>query len=444
MEDPGPLPQLLILLVSVVKSISYENIIAILTVLMLLVSSALVSGSEVAFFSLSPSDIDDLKQKKEEKSNAVVSLLKKPKRLLATILISNNFINVAIVMISAFITRDIFDFRQTPIVGFFVEVVVITSLLLVFGEIVPKMIASHKPISFANVMVLPMRNLIRIFYPFSSVLVKSTNIIDNKISKSNNEISIDEISDAIEEISDDYSHEKDKEILRGIVRFSDIVVREIMTNRVDITAFEKNMSLDDVIKNIVESGFSRIPVYEGGLDQIIGVLYIKDLLPHLSEKDYQWNNNLRQPFYVPENKPIRVLLQDFQDNKIHFAVVVDEYGGSQGIVTLEDVIEEIIGDISDEFDTPSHDIDYEKLSNNRYLFEGRTLINDFCKVFDIESDYFDDNKGDADTVAGMILEIVEILPEKGTKVLVKDFIFVVAEVDDRRIIKVEVNRNEQK
>lgn len=444
LEDPDPLPQLVMLLVTVIKSMSYESIVSILTMLILLVFSALVSGSEVAFFSLSPGDLEDLKQKREKKNRSVINLLNKPKRLLATILISNNFINVAIIMISAFVTHDIFDFGQMPIIGFFVEVIVITSFLLIFGEIVPKMIANHRPMKFSLLMVLPIKILVKLFYPFSSVLVKSTNVIDKKIVKGGKDISIYEISHAIDITSDEALHEKDKNILKGIVHFSDILVKEIMTNRTDITAFEAKIPYDIILKTIVDKGFSRIPVYSGSMDNILGILYIKDLLSHISEKDFNWKENLHQPYYVPENKLIRSLLQEFQENKIHIAIVVDEYGGTQGIVTLEDIIEEIIGEISDEFDIGDEVLDYEKIADNKYSFEGKTLINDFCKIFNIESNYFDEEKGDADTIAGMILEKIGSLPEKEAKININDFLFVVERVDNRRIIKVEVSRDGQK
>ena len=372
-----------------------------------------------------------------------MSLLDKPKQLLATILISNNFVNVGIVILSSYLINAIFNFTGFPVLGFIIEVVVITTFILLFGEIIPKIFAAQKPVLFANIMAKPLRFLAKLFYPLSILLVKFTSVIDKRIERKGVDVSMSDLSDAIDITADENMDEEDTKILKGIVRFTDIDVKEIMKSRVDVTALDAETSFKEVLNTIIESGYSRIPVFEETFDNVKGILYIKDLLPHLDEKDdYNWLTLLRKPFFVPENKKINDLLKEFQDKKIHLAIVVDEYGGTSGIVTMEDILEEIVGEIADEFDAPEDEVDYEKIDDSTYLFEGKTSINDFCKIVGIDDDIFDEVKGESDSLAGLILELEGEIPEKGSNTTFKNFVFEVYTVDERRIKKIKVTINE--
>ena len=445
MEDPEPLSYISVLLYNTVSfnSFSVEAIIGIAFILILLFFSALISGSEVAFFSLDPQSLKDIRTKKGYKSRLIVKHLERPKRLLATILISNNFINVAIVMVSAFVASRLFYFGDSIWLAFLIQVVIITSLLLIFGEIIPKMLANHRPIKFATFMAAPMNVLIKIFYQFSSLLVNSTSFIDKKINRKNMNISIDDISEAIDIASNEPEQVKEKNILKGIVRFSDTLVREIMKSRVDITAIEYSTSFEKVLQLVINSGYSRIPVYKENFDRIQGILYIKDLLPHLEKQSFRWQSLLRQAYYVPQNKPISDLLQEFQGEKIHLAIVVDKYGGTSGIITLEDIIEEIVGEISDEFDKLEDIADYQKIDERHYIFEGKTPLNDFCKVTGVDNRHFEEFKGESDTIAGLILEHEGEIPLKGKDIRINGFTFTIQQVDKRRIIKVKVSIDDE-
>jgi gliding motility-associated protein GldE len=405
----------------------------------LLFFSAMISGSEVAFFSLNPSQLKDIEESSSRSSRTILDLLGKPKRLLATILISNNFINVAIVVLSVFITNDLINQVQYPLLAFIVQVVVVTALILLFGEIIPKMYAANRAVNFASYMALPINGLSKFFYPLSSILVRSTSFIDRRLANKGADISISDLSDAIDITSDETTPEDEKKILKGIVKFGDIEVSEIMKSRVDAVAIEMNEPFSDIMEKILSSGFSRIPVYEETFDQIKGILYVKDLLPHLDEKKgFQWNSLIREAFFVPENKKISALLKEFQEKKIHMAIIVDEYGGTSGLVTLEDIIEEIVGDITDEFDSHDEEVDYKRIDDHNFVFEGKTTINDFCKILGIEDSIFDEVKGDSDSLAGLILEMEGKIPEKQTVVSYRDFDFMVKEADDRRIQRIKV------
>ncbi len=415
-------------------------IIVSLVIFVLLIFSAAISGSEIAYFFLNPAQIEEIESSKSKTNKLVISLLEMPKRLLATILISNNFINVSIVILGAYVSNSLFEFKEYHIIGFIIEVIVMTGIILLFGEIMPKIYATQKPITFARAMAAPLRFLVKLFYPLSSLLVSSTSIIDRRFSRKGRNITMDELADAIDITADDKNSDEETKILKGIVKFTDIEVKEIMKSRMDVLAIEAETPFEKVINTVIESGYSRIPVYEETFDNIKGILYVKDLLPHLDTKDnLNWLELLRPAFYVPENKKINDLLNEIQEKKIHLAIVVDEYGGTSGIVTLEDIIEEIVGEITDEFDAPGDEIDYKKISNNKYIFEGKTSINDFCKIIDIEDDIFDDVKGDSDSLAGLILETEGSLPEKNKIILIKNFTFKILTVDIRRIKKVEVS-----
>jgi gliding motility-associated protein GldE len=401
--------------------------------------SGLVSGSETAFFSLTPSDIEIIRSGKHPHDEAIVKLREKPKQLLATILISNNFINVAIVILSAYMTSLVFNLEANPLLSFLLQVVLITSVILLFGEIIPKIYANKKPLSVARLMVKPLKFLILFFKPLSSLLVRSTTLIDKRISIKSQNISYSELSEAIEMTVDENVPVQEKMILKGFASFGDKEVKEIMQSRVNVTAVDKKTSFRELLQVVVESGFSRIPVYEESFDHVIGILYIKDLLPYTKlERDMNWLPLVRPALYVPENKKIKDLLQEFRDKKIHLAIVVDEYGGTSGIVTLEDIIEEIVGEISDEFDKDPEQFKYKRLSDNTYLFEAKTPINDLCKILDIDDDFFDEVRGESDSIGGLILEMEEGMPPKGTKVRYKQFEFEVTDVDNRKINKIKI------
>jgi putative hemolysin len=423
-----------------VTGFSVGVIAGILAIIVLLLGSAMASGAEVAFFSLGPNQLHELRLKEDKADKAVLHLLEMPKHLLATLLISNNFFNVAIVIISTYVTNSLFDFSQFPYwLAFLIQVVVVTSLILLFGEVMPKVYATRNSIKLARILAGPLRILMKIFYPLSSLLVRSTNLIDRRISRKAYNVSISELSDAIELTSGKNTPDEERKILQGIVKLGDIEVKEIMKSRVDVTAVDISINYKELLELIVEAGYSRIPAYEDSFDHVKGIVYIKDLLPHLDrEDDFNWVELLRDAFFVPENKKINDLLQEFQEKKIHLAVVVDEYGGTSGIVTLEDIIEEIVGEISDEHDEPSDDFEYSKLDDYNFIFEGKTSLNDFYKILEIDDELFDEVRGDADSLAGLILELMEKMPEKDEQVSYRQFTFTVKSVDKRRIKRVLV------
>lgn len=410
-------------------------IFGIVVLVILLVLSSLVSGSESAFFSLSPANLKYLEDNPTKTNAVAIKLLQEPEQLLASILIANNFINVGIVILSAFITNATIDFSQSPIIGFVVQVVVITFILLLFGEIIPKILATSKSLSFARFMALPLFIITKVFRPFNYLLVSSTAQMNRRFSQKQN-ISIDELSDALEITSG--HHPEEKRILKGIVTFGHTEVREIMKPRLDVVALDKTTGFNKLKSVVVESGYSRIPVYENSFDEVRGVLYVKDLLPHIDEPDnFNWQKLLREPYFIPESKKINVLLSEFQANRIHLAIVVDEYGGTCGIVSLEDILEEIVGEISDESD---EEISlYTKIDDYNYLFEGKILLNDFAKVLNVSDSVFDDVRGEAETLAGVILEMIGHLPSKNDTINHKYFKFTIDSVDNKRIRRIKVS-----
>jgi len=420
------------------NSLTLGAIAGILVVVLLLFGSALISGSEVAFFSLSPNDINDLEQKSGRKSKEVLKLLQDHERLLAIILITNNFINVGIVMISTYITNSIFDFSSAPAVGFIFQVVVITFLLLLFGEVLPKVYANQRSVWFSTFMAFPLTTFGKAFRPLVELLVRSTSIINRRMAKRKQSFSFDDLSEALDLTDQEAIGEK--KILQGIVEFGSIEVKEIMKPRIDVVAVDTETNFNKLKQVIIDSGYSRIPVYEETIDNIKGILYVKDLLPYIHKsEEFKWQELLRESSFVPESKKINDLLQDFQNEKVHLAIVIDEYGGASGIVTLEDILEEIVGDIADESDEEEQF--YTKIKENLYSFEGKTQIVDFTKVFDLENDYFDEHRGDADTLAGLILELSGKIPAKNAKFKFRKFLFTIEAADNRRIkrIIVEVN-----
>ena len=419
--------------------ISVGIITSLVIVVLLLFSSAMISGSEVAYFSLSAADKKKLKRDATKTNERVLKNLENPEKLLATILVANNFVNVAIIILTTYITSNLISFGDSKLLEFVLQVVVITFFLLLFGEILPKIYATHSVLAFSKFMALPLLTLEKIFRPINSVLIVSTSRVNKRLQKHRKNISMDEISQALE-LTSDQELSEEKEILEGIVKFGNKSVVEIMRSRVDVIAFEINTNFDDVLKVINDSGFSRIPVYNGTFDNIRGILYIKDLLPHsFKGKGFKWQTLIRPPFYVPETKKINALLEEFQKNKVHLAIVVDEYGGSAGIVTLEDILEEIVGDIIDEFDEEENY--HTKISENKFMFDGKTLLVDFYKVVSCDDSIFNDVKGDADTLAGLILELKGEIPEVNDVIHCKKFEFTIAEVDNRRIKQIKVKLN---
>ncbi len=422
-----------------------ETIVALLVVIVLLFLSGLISGSETAFFSLSPSNLDSIKIRNGKKDKAILQLLDKPKQLLATILISNNFINVSIVILSTYITANLFNLQSNTILIFIVQVVVVTSVLLIFGEIIPKILSNKEPVAVATLMVMQLKFLIWFFKPLSGILVTSTSFIDKRIGKKGHNISMSDLSDAIEITSDTSVTDDEKLILKGIATFGEKEASEIMVSRVNITAVNVTFSYREVIDAVLKSGFSRIPVFEETLDNIKGILYIKDLILFAgSDKNLGWQKLIRKPIlFVPENKRINDLLQEFREKKIHLAIVVDEYGGTSGIITLEDIIEEIVGEISDEFDVEPLQFKYEKISDSTYVFEAKTPIVDFCKILDLDDEIFDDVRGESDSLGGLLLELESKIPEPGSVITFEQFKFQVTDADQRKIneIKVVINND---
>ena len=433
-----------VLISSVLNPLTAGVIIAIASIIVLLLFSALISGSEIAFFSLGPSQVHELKSQETKAGKLILGLLETPKRLLATILISNNFINVAIVVISTYVTNSLFNFQEIAYwLAFLIQVVVITAIILFFGEILPKVYATQRNVQFALFMAPTLRFLLRAFYPVSSLLIRSTNLIDNSIGKKPYNISMSELSDAMELTTDHTTSEEEIKILQGIVKFGDTEVKEIMRSRMDVAAVQVSTNYAELLSFILNSGYSRIPVYEENFDKVKGILYIKDLLPYLKEDNsFKWQRLVKDAFFIPENKKISDLLQEFQEKKIHMAVVVDEYGGTSGIITLEDVIEEIVGEISDEQDEPLEEVVYSRIDQHTYVFEGKTSINDFCTIVGVDDSIFDKIKGDADSLAGLILELMEKIPEKEETVHFEYFKFTVKAVDKRRIKRIQVEITE--
>lgn len=417
--------------------------VSLLVIVILLVLSALISGSEVAYFSLSPSEKHKVIGKSNKKNHYTLKNLESPEQLLATILVANNFVNVGIVILSSFTVDSIVDFSHEPILGFVVQVIVISFIILLFGEIIPKVYSTHHALKFARFVSFPLYYLIRILKPMNSVLIYSTSFLNNRIHAYNKNISVDELSQALE-LTSQTELKDDNEILKGIVKFGNMSVVEIMHSRVDVVAADFDFTYSKIMNLITETGFSRIPVYSKSFDNIKGILYIKDLLPHVQKgATFRWQSIIRPPFYVPETKKIDDLLEEFQKNKVHMAIVVDEYGGTSGIVTLEDVLEEIVGEITDEFD--EEEKFYTKISDNKYLFEGKTLIHDFYKATGSNDNVFDEVKGDADTLAGLILELKGEIPVKNDTITCGNYVFTIEAVNNRRIkqIKVEITKPEQ-
>ena len=419
-----------------VSAPSAGELVAIGLAVLLLFASGFVSASEIAFFSLSPSDLNDIENDDHPSDKHIRSLLGDSERLLATILISNNFVNVTIIMLCNFFFAGVIDFGTSVILEFLVITVVLTFLLLLFGEIMPKIYSAQHTLKFSRMAAPIIVFLKKVFSPLSNMLVRSTVLVNKCVSKKNYNISVDELSQALE-LTDKNEISEESNILEGVIRFGGETVKEVMTPRMDIVDLEIQASFSEVMACVIENGYSRIPVYEDSIDNIKGILYIKDLLPYLKKgNDFKWQNLVRPAFFVPETKMIDDLLRDFQANKIHIAIVVDEFGGTLGIVTMEDIIEEIVGEINDEYDDEERT--YVKLNDTTYVFEAKTLLSDFYKILKLDTDEFEEVEGEADTLAGLLLEIKGEFPKLHEKLDFKNYHFEVLEKDARRILKIKV------
>jgi magnesium and cobalt exporter, CNNM family len=434
--------------------------LGIALVAILLFFSALISSSEVAFFSLTVNDLEKITQENSKATAEILKLKDQPRSLLATILISNNFINIAIVVVSDYLLRFILpeakcdlwvsympsyisDYISGGVLHFMINIIGVTFLLVLFGEVAPKIYAKINNVSLAKFMSGKLLFLIGFFRPVSSVLIRGTNIIERRLSRRNgngNLTSREDIDQAIElTMRDDKHGAQEMDILKGIVKFGDVSVKQIMRSRVDVVSVDFRVNYRELLQEVRNAGYSRIPIHDEDFDNITGILYVKDLLEHLDEDmNYEWQELIETNImYVPESKKIDDLLKEFQKNRIHMAIVVDEFGGSSGIVTLEDIMEEVIGEIKDEFDQ-EEELDYKKIDDYNYIFEGKTLLNDVCRVIGVDTNTFDQIKGESDSLAGVILEIVGHIPKREQEIKYNDYHFIIVSVDDRRIKQIQI------
>jgi gliding motility-associated protein gldE len=417
--------------------ISLGVVIAILITIVLLGLSAFASASEIAYFSLLPSDLSELSEERTEQDKAINMLRDDSERTLATILITNNFVNVTIIMLCNYIFTSLVYFGEKAYwLQFLIVTVLLTFLLLLFGEIIPKVYSREDPLAFCRRSVSGILFFRRLFWVFESILLRSGFLASKVIKNDQQMLSVDELEHALE-LTDKNDIKEEQKMLQGIVRFGDETVREVMTSRQDIVALNINSPFSDVLKSIVENNYSRIPVYQNNDDNIKGVLYIKDLLPHLAKPtSFKWQTLMRPPHFVPETKRLDDMMKDFKENKVHIAIVVDEFGGTSGLITLEDILEEIVGEINDEYD--EEDTSYSKLNYNTYVFDGKTLLSDVTKILEVEDDYFSEIEGDADSLAGLLLEIKGDFPTMHERIEYRNFMFEILKVDGRRISKVKI------
>ena len=424
----------------VIQVIDVSIISGFVLLVLLLVCSALVSGAEVAFFSLTQADIDTELNSKSRPIEIVSRLLEQPQKLLATILVTNNFINIGIVLLFAYLGDYMFGSITSDILKFIIEVGVVTFLILFFGEILPKVYASRNSMSFSKFMAYPLRFLDVVMGPLSHPMQRFTKAINNRLGKQKTNISVDQLSQALELASDEDTTKDEQKILQGIVSFGNTDTKQIMRPRIDIFALDATLKYSEILSEVIKNGYSRIPVYQDNVDQIIGILYAKDLLPYIDKKEFDWTSLLREPFFVPENKKLDDLMAEFQEKKVHLALVVDEYGGTSGLVSLEDVIEEIVGDISDEFD--DDDLIYSKLDDNNYVFEGKTTLKDFYRIIKLEDETaFEEQKGEAETLAGFVLETSGSFPKRDSKISFENYVFTIEAIDKKRIKRIKVTIN---
>ncbi len=411
-----------------------NSLTLLISIILLLFCSALVSGSEVAFFSLSPADKESLEE--EDESSLLLQLLNKPRKLLATILVVNNFVNIGIVIMSTYLVGELISFHTNKVLEFIIQVVFITFILLLFGEVIPKVYAAKNGIQLSKFMAKPILILSKIFNPIIFILMNSTRFIERKVKWKGDHVSTEDLTTAIELTVEEEIKDEDQKILEGIVKFGNTDVKQIMISRVDVLAIDQTDKFNEVLQTIREEGYSRIPVYEESFDNIKGTLYIKDLLPHLDEnKDFDWLKLIRPPFFVPENKKIDDLLKEFQEKKIHLAIVVDEYGGASGIVTLDDILEEVVENVSEEVEEDEH---YRKIAEGTYLFEGKTPLIDFYKIMDVNEEEFENAKGESDTLAGFIIEISGRIPKKLERFEFDNCQFTVESANVKRVKEIKV------
>ena len=411
-------------------------IFAIVLAAILLLFSGFASGSEIAFFSLTPNDINELEESNSEKDKRILELREDSERTLATILIANNVINVTIIMLCNYFFDHVFHFGSAVWLQFLVITILLTFLLLLFGEIMPKVYCGQHALSMCRAFCDSIFFLRKLFRPLASILLRSGALAEKVVQTENHVLSVDDLEQALE-LTDEEELKEEKNMLEGIVRFGDETAKEVMTSRQDIVDLDFKSKFHEVIKCVVENNYSRIPVYQDSIDNIRGILYIKDLLPHLSKPDtFRWQSLIRPPYFVPETKKIDDLLREFQENKVHIAIVVDEFGGTSGLITMEDILEEIVGEINDEYD--EEEKSYVRINANTYVFEGKTLLSDFFKIMDLDDETFEEVEGDADSLAGLLLEIKGDFPELHERIDYKNFTFEVTALDEHRISKIKV------
>ena len=410
----------------------------VILLILLLITSGLISGSEVAFFSLTKEQLNSKSDKKSRQMHIIQKMLQNPKRLLATILITNNFINIAIVLLFASFGEELFNQIENTFFVLLIEIGVITFLILFFGEILPKVYANRNAIIFSQAIAIPVYIIDRYFLFFLTIpLSRITRFMESRLGQKNSEFSIDKLSQALELTSEEETTKEEHKILQGIVNFGNIETKQVMCPRIDVFALSVDMDMETIVPLILENGFSRVPVYTDNLDSVVGILYTKDLLPHIDQSNYKWEKLLKPVFYVPENKKLDDLLKEFQQKKIHLAVVVDEYGGTSGVITLEDVIEEIVGDISDEFD--DDELIYSKLDDFTFIFDAKINLKDFYKVIDLEEEeIFERSKGESESIAGFVLEIAQVFPKVGQVIKFEGYQFVIESVDRKRIKRIKI------
>ena len=430
----------LFILLDVFRGVSVNTLVFLIVILVLLIFSALFSGSETAFFSLNNIQLEKLRYSSNFRyGNLLNNMMAVPAKFIATLLIANSMVNIAIVILTTMMTESVFDFSHSPLLGLLFEIFIVTFLIVLFAEVIPKVYATKNNEVIAMYMTLPLYIVVKILSPLSWLLASSTSFLEKRIKKKGYNVSIDELTHAIDIASDTTTPVEEKKILKGIVKFGDIAVTQIMKQRPDIVSFEVKLPLKELLQKIIDTGYSRIPVFEENLDNIKGILHIKDLLPHINKSnDFNWQALIRKPFFVPESKKINDLLEEFQEKKVHMAIVIDEYGGTSGIVTLEDVLEEIVGELNDEFD--DDEPLYSKLDDDNYVFEAKTLLGDVCRIMNIDSSFFDDVEGEKSTLAGLILELSGKIPDRNESIAYRNFVFKIESADKRKIKRVKVSR----
>ena len=421
---------------SLLSTIDTNLLFGFIVIFILLFCSAFISAAEVAYFSLTPKDIDQCAAENPAKNKIISKLLEKPKKLLATLLVANNFINIGVVILFSVVGKNLFDAIESPLLKFVVDVILVTFLILLFGEVLPKVYANRNNIKFAKLVAYPLSILDTLLSPISMPMRSLTIFLHEKLGKQKGNFSVDQLSQALELTSYEETSHKEQKILEGIVSFGNTDTKQVMSPRIDIFALEISESFSEILPKISVKGFSRIPVYRENIDHVEGVLFVKDLIPHINKKELDWVALVREPFFVPENKKLDNLLKDFQSMKSHLAIVVDEYGGTSGLVSLEDVIEEIVGDISDEFD--DENLNYSQIDEKNFLFEGKINLKDFDRIVEVDENLFEKTKGEAETLAGFILEIIGNFPRKGQKIAFSNCKFTIETIDKKRIKQIKV------